>query len=392
MSRGRPRGLVTKRGSRWTVILSDTEPATGKRRRHYHSGYLTRSDAEKARTALLSQMDRGSYVSPEQDLTVRGFLTEKWLPEVGERVRPSTLESYRLHVESYLLPAIGNVRLQSLKADHLNRAYRELRSHGGRKGRSLADRTVELTHTVIRLALKDAQRWGYVNRNAADAANRPRPRERHEIQAWTAQELGDFLAYVRENDEQRLYPLWLLMATTGVRRGEALGLRWQDVNLDKARISIRQTLLAVRHIPQFGQPKTKKGKRNISLDAFTVKALRSHSRAQAAERLAAGSAYEDLGLVFATEVGGVVHPDRITRRFGRLVQKSGLPRVTLHGLRHSYATIALEAGIHPKVVSERLGHSTVSLTLDIYSHTIPALQEEAAETVAALIDASGDFG
>jgi integrase len=392
MSRGRPRGLVTKRGSRWTVILSNTDPATGERRRHYHAGYLTRREAEKARTALLSQMDGSSYVPPEHHLTVARFLSEKWLPEVRERVRPSTYESYRLHVDSYLVPRIGGLKIQTLKPDHLNRAYRELRKQGGRNGRSLSDRTVELTHVTIRRALKDAQRWGYVDHNAADAANRPRPRERHEIQAWTAQELGDFLAYVRVNGEQRLYPLWLFIATTGVRRGEALGLRWQDVNLDNARISIRQTLLAVRHIPQFGQPKTKKGKRNISLDAFTVKVLRSHRKAQAAERLAAGSAYEDQDLVFATEVGGVVHPDRITRRFGRLVQKSGLPRVTLHGLRHSYATIALEAGIHPKVVSERLGHSTVSLTLDVYSHIIPALHEEAAERVAALINASNDFG
>lgn len=308
-----------------------------------------------------------------------------------ERVRRSTYESYRLHVESYLVPRIGGVKIQALKPDHLNKVYRELRKHGGRNGRSLSDRTVELTHVTIRRALKDAQRWGYVNRNVGDAANRPRPRQRHEIQAWTAQELGDFLAQVREHDE-RLYPLWLLMATTGVRRGEALGLRWQDVDLDKARISIRQTLLAVRYIPSFGQPKTKKGKRNISLDASTVTVLRSHRKAQAAERLAAGSAYEHLKLVFATEVGGALHPDRITRRFGRLVQKSGLPRLTLHGLRHSHATIALEAGVHPKVVAERLGHSSVSLTLDVYSHAIPALQEEAAERVAALINASNDFG
>lgn len=392
MSKGRPRGLVTKRGSRWSVILSDTDPATGKRRRNYHSGYRTQREAEKARTALLGQLDEGTYVAPEHQLSVGEFLVEKWLPEVEDRVRPSTYESYRLHVESYIIPRIGGIKIQALKPDQLNGIYRDLRKHGGRHGGPLSDRTVELTHVTIRRALKDAQRWGYVNRNVGDAANRPRPSHRHEIQAWTAQELGEFLAYVRESDEPRLYPLWLLMATTGLRRGEALGLRWQDVNLDKARISIRQTLLAVRHIPQFGQPKTKNGKRNISLDGFTVRTLRSHRRAQAAERLAGGSAYEDLDLVFATEIGGVVHPDRITRRFGRLVQKSGLPRVTLHGLRHSFATIALEAGIHPKVVSERLGHSTVSLTLDVYSHAIPALQEEAAERVAALINASDDLG
>lgn len=306
------------------------------------------------------------------------------MPEVEDNVRPSTYESYRLHVESYIVPRIGSVRLQDLRPDHLNGLYRELRNKGGRGGRPLSDRTVELAHVTIRKALKDAVRWGYVTRNMADSANRPRPKQHHEIKTWTATELGQFLAFAREHDE-RLYPLWLLMATTGIRRGEALGLRWQDLDIDNARISIRQTLLAVRHTPLYGQPKTKRGKRNISLDAATLATLRSHRKARAVERLAAGSAYQDADLVFATEVGEALHPDRITRRFGRLVQKSGLPRLTLHGLRHSYATIALQAGVHAKVVSERLGHSTVSLTLDVYSHAIPALQEEAAERVAALI-------
>ena len=136
MSRGRPRGLVTKRGSRWTVILSDIDPATGDRRRDYYSGYPTRELAEKKRTALLSQMDDGTYVPSEHELTVARFLIEKWLPEVKERVRRSTYESYRLHVESYLVPRIGGVKIQALKPDHLNKVYRELRKHGGRNGRS----------------------------------------------------------------------------------------------------------------------------------------------------------------------------------------------------------------------------------------------------------------
>jgi len=384
MSRGRPRGLVTKRGSRWTVILSDIDPATGERRRHYHAGYLTRREAEKARTALLSQMDDGTHVPPEHALTVAQFLTKKWLPEVREQVRPSTYESYRLHVENYLVPRIGGLKIQTLKPDHLNKAYRELRKHGGRNSRSLSDRTVELTHVTIRHALKDAQRWGYVNRNVADAANRPRVKRRKEMNTWTAVQLRQFLAYVDENDPRR-YPLWLLASSTGARRGELLGARWRDLDFANSRLSIRQTVLAVRNKIEFSQPKTEKGRRNVALDNVTLKTLRTHRRAQAEEKLLAGPGYEDLDLIFATEQGGPLHPDQVSKSFKRLARRAGVPVIPLHSLRHSHATLALQAGIHPKVISERLGHANITLTLNTYSHAIPSMQEEAAEQIASLV-------
>ncbi|MFL6240554.1 MAG: site-specific integrase [Actinomycetes bacterium] len=214
---------------------------------------------------------------------------------------------------------------------------------------------------------------------------------------WTAKQLSDFLAAEREG---RLYPLCLLLATTGLRRGEALGLRWQDVDLDNARLSVRQTVISISgklHI----RPTTKTGKaRVVDLDPGTITTLRAHKVGQAQERLAAGGRWADKGLLFTKDdsrlgeggaPGDPLHPERLTRTLQRRIRAYNMahPDATLpvfgpHGLRHTWATLALGAGVHPKVVSERLGHSTIAITLDTYSHVTPTLQRQAAEQVAAL--------
>lgn len=184
----------------------------------------------------------------------------------------------------------------------------------------------------------------------------------------------------------RLYAAYLLIATTGMRRGEAFGVRWQEVDLDAGQLSVRQTLIAPGYKLRFSTPKTAKGIRSIALDPTTVEVLRARRKAQLEERLALGPDYADTGDLVFTELDGTpVNPVRFSKQFEREVKAAGLPHIPLHGLRHTWATIALSAGIHPKVVSERLGHSTISLTLDIYSDVLPGLQEEAAAKVASLV-------
>lgn len=170
-----------------------------------------------------------------------------------------------------------------------------------------------------------------------------------------------------------------------MRRGEILGLRWSDVDLESSRLSVRQTLISVGYQIRVSEPKTAKSRRSISLDATTVRALRVHRANQLEERLRAGDAYQPFDLVFATEDGGYVHPDGFGKAFKRLQRGAGLPTIRFHDLRHTHASLALQAGVHPSVVSERLGHSTVAMTLDTYTHVIPALQEQAAATVAELV-------
>jgi integrase len=181
-----------------------------------------------------------------------------------------------------------------------------------------------------------------------------------------------------------------VLATTGLRRGECLGLRWSDLDLDGGRASIRQTVIAVKHTPMLGTPKTAKGRRTITLDAGTVTALREHRKRQAAERLLMGAGWHDHDLVFCHVDGTMLHPERFTRGFSEAVRRLGLPAIRLHDLRHGWATLALQAGIHPKVVQERLGHANISITLDTYSQVVGSLHEDAAEQVAALFRAGSN--
>lgn len=381
-------GSVVKKAGNWYVIIEQRDPETGKRRRKWHSGYKTKREAEAARTDMLSRIQRGIYVAPSGE-TLGEFL-DKWLPAKAPTVRPNTTDSYRRIAESYIKPRIGNVRLRDLKPPILNRLYADLLLSGGRGGRALSPKTVRNVHVVIRKALSDAIRWGLAAVNAADNADPPKLREHGSgaMRTWTAGELARFLTILEEKAHP-LHPLYLLAATTGMRRGEVLGLRWQDVELEMRTAAVNQTVISVAYQVRFSTPKTKSGRRVIALDTTTARVLQQHRVRQAATRLAMGPAWTDHDLVFARNDGEPLHPDFVSQTFDRLVATSGLPRIRLHDLRHTHATLALTAGIHPKVVSERLGHSTVSITLDTYSHVTPALQSGVADAVAAMVFSDG---
>ena len=271
----------------------------------------------------------------------------------------------------------------------LNGLYARLLASGNKTNRpgaaeGLSPRTVRYIHTIVHRMFKDAVRWGRLVRNPADAADPPRAASAGipEIVTWTAEQLGAFLHGMRDH---RLYTAFLLLATTGMRRGEALGLRWSDLDLAGGRLAVRQTVIAVHHKVEFGTPKTAKGRRTVMLDVVTVAALREHRKRQAAERLSIGAGWIDLDLVFAAADGTPLHPERFSRTFTEHVARLGLPAVPLHALRHGWATLALAAGVHPKVVQERLGHATIAITLDIYSHATSGLHSDAAEQVAGLV-------
>jgi integrase len=375
------KGTVIKRGAMWSVVLDLGRDGTGQRVRKWHSGFATKREAERARVELLSRLDRGTYVPPTK-LTLGVFLSEEWLPAKRATVKTTTLASYEMHVHKHIVPRLGTVTLAALGAAQLNAFYADLLSTGRRDGRGgLSPTTVHLIHATVHKALADAVRWGRLARNPADQSDPPRPMQ-PEMSVWSPEQLRTFIESVRSD---RLFAAWLLAATTGMRRGELLGLRWTDVDLEVGEAAVRQIRTVARYQAITSRPKTDKGARTVALDAATVAALRAHRIAQLEERLAAGSAYDDTGLVFTQPDGSAIHPERLSRWFGQHCRRSGLPRVRLHDVRHSYVTALISAGVPLKVVSERVGHASPMVTMAIYQHVLPGDDRAAAELGARAI-------
>lgn len=297
-----------------------------------------------------------------------------WLD--GLTVKPSTAANYRAAMTRYLVPRLGHVRLDQLDVGHLDRLYRDLSDSG------LAPGTIRNhVHSSLRKALNDAVKKGYIPRNPATFATLPATNQ-PEMKTWTAPELDAFLD---AEEASPYHPIWSLLATTGCRRGEALGLRWQDLDLDGATAIIRQQVSVIDHVVVVSAgTKTGRG-RAVGLDARTVSVLRAQRAAQVQARLIMGTGWQHHDLVFASPDGSPLDPESVSQQFRRRVAALGLPRIRLHDLRHSWATLALEAGLDVKIVANRLGHSSTTITRDVYQHVSPATDTAAAELVAGLI-------
>jgi integrase/predicted RNA-binding Zn-ribbon protein involved in translation (DUF1610 family) len=360
---------------------------TEERRRAVKGGFTSQKDCQAAANKVLTAVAEQSFIAPSK-VTVRTYLLKEWLPAIRSTIRPSTYYSYVQHIECHIVPHIGNGKLQALSGAQINALYGTL-AESGRKGgkKGLSAMSIRHVHAVLHRAGKDAVRWNRLARNPVDAADPPRINgaQRAEMKTWSAEHLSAFLTFVHDD---RHGALWHVLAMTGMRRGEALGLRWQDVDLESARLAVRRALIPSGREVVISEPKTARGRRSIALDAQTVEVLKTQAARQLAEQDKWDETWIDSGLVFTKENGAALHPEDVTRYFRRAVKMALLPKIRLHDLRHTHATLALRAGIHPKVVSERLGHATVSFTLDVYSHAIPAMQEEAASLIAGLVFAA----
>lgn len=374
---------IHQRGKTWTFVIDVGKDDLGRRKQVSRGGFDSEGAARAAARKMLVKVEEdGRYLEPSKQRL--GPFMERWLASVRPSLRPSSYAVHRNLAHAHIVPRLGAVELRRLTPAQLNAFYGDLLSNGRRDGKGgLAPITVFRVHSTIRQALADAVRWGDLPRNVADLATHPRGKSEARMRVWSPSEVARFLEFVAGD---RLTAAYLLLATTGMRRGEVLGLRWKDVDLQKSRLSVAQTVVTVDYQVQFSAPKTAAGRRSIALDAHTVEGLKEHRRRQLAERNQLGTPWPSGDdLVFSTVAGEPLHPNGFSDRFDRLVKNAQLPRITVHDLRHTHATIALQAGISPKVVSERLGHTTVSMTLDTYSHVIPAMQEDAAARVAALM-------
>lgn len=369
---------IRKRGKKvWEVAIDlGLDPVTGERRRRYFTVKGTKQEAEDAEASAIHERNTGLEIQPGR-LTVAQYL-QQWLRDyAAHNVAASTLEGYRTIVLKRLTPALGALKLRDLRPSHIQASYAAWLAEG-----KLTARTVASYHRVLHEALKHAVLWQLLSRNPADAVVPPRGEER-EMRALTPQETATLLEAARPT---RFSAAIYIVVTTAMRQGELLALRWQDVDLETGVLRVvRSARRFAGQGVQYKAPKSRRGSRTIRLSAEAVQVLRDHRRAQAEERLKLGPAYRDHGLVFASPTGEPQDARNLARAFARIVKGAGLGELRFHDLRHTAATLMLKGGVNVKVVSERLGHARVSFTLDVYSHVLPDMQQEAAEVLERLI-------
>jgi integrase len=369
------KGHVRKRGSKWCFVLDiGTDPTTGKRKQKWFSGFKTKKEAEKAMIDKMHELEQGMYVEPSKT-TIKEYF-EQWLEDYAKSaLRPTSFQTYYTLIHQHIIPSIGHIT-QQLQPMHLQRFYNEQLQRGRVDGKGgLSSQSVVKLHVIIKSALGHAVKWQLINRNVADLADPPAIRKR-DIITLEADEVTHFLELAKES---RYYIAFLLAISTGLRRGEILGLRWKDIQFEEKRASIQKNLVVVKGTPLLQEPKTKGSKRSISLPTTTVDALRKYKKVQAQEKLKQGALYQDNDLIVTTRFGTPVNPRHLLRSFYNLIKKANLPSIRFHDLRHTHATLMLQQGVHPKIVSERLGHSNTRITMDIYSHVLPSMQEEAVD-------------
>lgn len=370
-------GSIVARGERtWLVRVFMGRDANGKQVFHNRTVHGTKKDAQAYLNAVLRERDLGTFVDPAP-ITLGAYL-DRWLNEAAKpKVRERTHADYASLLARYVRPVLGGRRLRDLTPLDVQALYTSMLERG------LSPRTVRYTHAVLSSALKQAVRWGMLARNVAELVDLPR-QERREMRALSPEEAGRFLDAAKGD---RWGVLFAFALTTGMRPGEYLALRWADVDLKAGTATVRQALVRTKGEWRFEEPKTAKSRRTVPLPASTSKALALHRVQQAEARLRAGAEWCDLGLVFAGEDGQPLDERNLVRRhFKPILQAAGLPGdLRLYDLRHTCATLLLAAGVNPKIVAERLGHASVTITLDTYSHVLPTLQRDATDRLEAIL-------
>lgn len=367
----------------WAFTVDVGHGGDGKRRQVLRSGFASRDEAEGALADLVAARRNG--YTPTKDLTVADYLLDRWLPRTRTSVK--TRHDRETHMRAYVIPRVGALQLGALTGDHLTEMYDDLAVRGRTRradpelGWGLSSTTIRRVHTQLHKAFADAIRWGLLQHNPCDRADPPsasevKARALAARQVFSWEQLRRFVDAARED---RLYAMWHLFAVTGMRRSEMAALRWAHVDLEARMISVIRVAIEDRgKVIERMLPKSSSSRRAIELDDYDVEVLRQHRKRQLEERLKAGEAWHDDDLVFTSTVGGRIYPPDISRAFKRLTGQAGLPRIRLHDIRHTHATLLLKAGENTKVVTERLGHSTTAYTQDAYQHVLPGMQRDAA--------------
>lgn len=439
-----PGVAVYRRGKSWAYQVElDPDPLTGERRRAYKGSFRTEGDAWREALEARKRKESGRAAGPKK-VRVKDFFDE-WLEASAPALKPTTLANYRDNINSYVIPAIGERWLGDISVPTLNALYRHLLAEGRRKGDTnqrmysywserrdqrgglgpppreiatncdttlhaarracarfrqgrsprphlpgLSPKSVRNVHRLLHRAFHDAVAWGYLFVNPAEHAVVPRAASRTKTPIeppWTLEELATWLKVALQD---RYAGMWVLAATTGMRRSELAGLRLTALHLEESWLALEDTRTVVDGRVRESDGKSAAGWRQISLDAFTVKHLRQYLDRLDTERQEFGSQYPKHGLLMVAPTGRPLHPDTITRRFNRLVDQAGARPIRLHDVRHSYATMAMDAGADPKLLSDRIGHANTAVTLQIYTHRSRGRDRQLADHMASAIEQAID--
>lgn len=373
----RQRGSVKEivKGKKYKISFYIGTDTNGKRKYHIETiEAKNKAEAQKYLSKKLVEFDTGILPIDETNMTLRDYLY-KWLETKKTSLALMTYNSYEQTIRLYIVPCIGNYKLVKLTPLIIQNLYNSLTLQG------LSARTVRYVHTILNEALDQAVIWQMINKNPCKGLTLPK-QVRQEMKVLTQEQVKKFLKACIYN---RFGVLFELLVISGMRPSEALALKWEDVDWKNNRITIQRSLTRVKNKWEFKEPKTKHGRRTIPLPPEVMKDLKEHKINQAEEKLKA-EVYNDYGLVFACSNGSPLEERKIvTRYFKPLLKDAGLPDIRLYDLRHTAATLLMKAGENPKVVSERLGHANIGITLDIYSHVLPDMQEEATKKLKDML-------
>ena len=375
------KGHVRKRGERSWELKFDLgrNRLTRKRKTAYHSFRGTKREAQAELARLMTESNSGNRVAPSKQ-TLSEYL-EGWLASIQPSVSPRTHEWHEYLIDNHIRDRLGGVLLQDLEPLDIQRFVAELLESGRRDGKGgLSNRTVRHVIATLSQALKQATDWGMVGSNPVAGVRRPKL-ERQEISILNDDEIAELFGAAKKT---RLYVPILLALSTGLRRGELLALRWQDIDLDDAELAVNRALELARGKLRFKAPKSKSSRRRVTLPPLCVEVLREHRIAQMKERLALGLGRSDSDLVFPNALGDPWSPKKVSERFAHIVRTAKLD-CTFHGLRHTHASQLLRDGVPVPTVSARLGHANPAITLSIYAHLLPGMEEQAAERTEAAL-------
>jgi integrase len=375
-------GIGERSPGHWAIVLEHRDAATGKRRRVWHSFKGTKRQAVVERARLVTEMKGGTYLEPSKT-TLAQFL-DRWLEHMRSQISPKSHARYSELARKNVVPLLGRVILTKLRPAAISDAYSKALTTGRRDGKGgLSPQTVTHMHRVLKQALGQAVKWELLIRNPVDAVDPPKT-SRGMMQTYDLDQTAKLIDAMRPT---RMLVPTLLAVLCGMRRGEVAALRWRNVDLTMGQLAILESAEQVGAKVRYKTPQSGKG-RMLALSASLVEELRAHRLRQSEELLKVGVRLSDDTFVVAQVDGTPLQPDTLTQDWFRKLADTALPRIRFHDLRHAHATHLLSQGVHPKVASERLGHSKIGITLDLYSHVLPGMEADAAERVDAALRAA----